>query len=129
PAPSLIALFTRVLLKQDVITVYGRRSKAAMRFTFHKGHARAKFAEICDLAQRAQARIAAEKAALEPLPAAMADVPMPPVEAEAGDTFAEPSPPVEGDAMQSLERIPPPTEAQSPVTSPLAEDLDQADGP
>src|SRR5258706_12175018 len=81
-APFLLALFTRVLLKQDLITVYRRRSKAAMRFTFRKGHARAKFAEICDLAQRAQARIAAEKAALEPQPAAMADVPMPPVEAE-----------------------------------------------
>jgi hypothetical protein len=88
-APFLLALFTRVLLKQDVITVYGRRSKAAMRFTFRKAYARAKFAEICNLAKRTQARVAAEKAAMEPPPAAMADVPMPPVE-DTGVEEAEP---------------------------------------
>ncbi len=97
-APFLLALFTRVLLKQDVITVYGRRSKAAMRFTFRKAYARAKFAEICNLAQRAQARIAAEKAA-----AAMADVPMPPVEAEySGPEETEPPPPTPADDAETV---------------------------
>jgi hypothetical protein len=95
-APFLLALFTRVLLKQDVITVYGRRSKAAMRFTFRKAYARSKFAEICNLARRTQARIAAEKAALEPPPVRMAEVPMPPVEDTTSEEAEPPAePPVE----------------------------------
>ncbi len=97
-APFLLALFTRVLFKRDVITVYGRRSKASMRFTFRKTYARDKFAEICDLARTTQARIAAEKAAMEPAPPSpMAGVPMPPAEgpgtAEAESAPAAPAPP------------------------------------
>src|SRR5262249_11734853 len=60
PAPFILGLATRLLLKQEVIPVYGRRSKAAMRFTFRKTYATEKFVEICDLARRAQEEIAAE---------------------------------------------------------------------
>jgi hypothetical protein len=125
-APFLLALFTRVLLKQDVITVYGRRSKAAMRFTFRKAYARAKFAEICSLARRTQDRIAAEKAALEPPPVAMADVPMPPVE-ETGAALEPPPvqitdvpmPPAEGPGTEiepPAEPPPPQAEAETVAT-------------
>lgn len=77
-APFILGLATRLLLKQDVITVYGRRSKAAMRFTFRKTYALEKFQEICDLARRAQDAIAAEVQAATPPPAATVEYPMPP---------------------------------------------------
>jgi hypothetical protein len=78
-APFILGLATRLLLKQDVITVYGRRSKAAMRFTFRKTYALEKFQEICDLARSAQDAIAAEVRAATPAPV-VAEYPMPPVE-------------------------------------------------
>lgn len=82
-SPFIIAFFVRVMLQQDVITVYGRRSKAAMRFTFRKAFARAKFEEITSLGRRAQARIAAQQRAAERRTAERelpADVPLPPAD-------------------------------------------------
>jgi hypothetical protein len=80
-APFILGLATRLLLKQDVITVYGRRSKAALRFTFRKTYALEKYQEICDLARRAQDQIAAEVQAATTPPAPVAiEYPMPPVE-------------------------------------------------
>lgn len=79
--PFLLALLSRLLLKQEVITIYGRRSKAAMKFTFRKAFAHAKFDEICSLVSQAQERIAAEQQAMEPPPvAAVSEIPMPPIE-------------------------------------------------
>jgi hypothetical protein len=78
--PFLVALFLRTLLKQDVITVYGRRSRAGMRFTFRKTYAQEKFEEICSLARDAQAGVAAQ----QPPPAAPPpEYPMPPAQEDA----------------------------------------------
>lgn len=76
--PFLLALFIRLLVKQEVITVYGRRSRAAMKFTFRQTYAHEKFNEICSLVTEAQERIAAEQRAMEPPPEMLSEVPMPP---------------------------------------------------
>jgi hypothetical protein len=95
--PFLLGLIVRLLLKQDVITIYGRRSKAAMKYTFRKTYARDKFDEICGLVQRAQARVAAELPPPEPPVAAVEDeIPRPPL--------LDPEEPGEGEA--SREEIP-----------------------
>jgi hypothetical protein len=77
-APFLVALFIRLVLKQEVITIYGRRSRAAMKFTFRQTYAHEKFNEICSLVTRAQDRIAAEQPALDRPPEILSAIPMPP---------------------------------------------------
>jgi hypothetical protein len=94
-SPFIVAFFVRLVLRQDVVTVYGRRSKAAMRFTFRKAFARAKFEEITSLGRRAQARIAAQQRAGERHTAERelpSDVPLPPAETQSAD-----EPPAEPD--------------------------------
>jgi hypothetical protein len=78
--PFLLALVIRLVLKVDIITVYGRRSKAAMRFAFRKDYAHAKFDEICTLVARAQERVAAETPAAPAAPVAEEAYPQPPDE-------------------------------------------------
>jgi hypothetical protein len=56
--PFLVAILTRVLLKVDVVTVHGRRSRTAMRWTFRKAKARAAYAMIVARAHDAQRRLA-----------------------------------------------------------------------
>jgi hypothetical protein len=63
--PFLLGIVIRLILKQEVITIYGRRSKAAMRFTFRKTFAHEKFNEICSLVTQAQERIAAERRTMD----------------------------------------------------------------
>lgn len=96
--PFLLALLSRLLLRQEIITIYGRRSKAAMKFTFRKTFAHEKFDEICSLVTQAQERIAAEQRAMEPPPvAAVSEFPMPPeMNADAGASSEEPRPDVMG---------------------------------
>ena len=87
--PFLLGLIVRLLLKQDVLTIYGRRSKAAMKYAFRKTYARDKFEEISGLVQQAQTRVAAESPAAEPAVGEVADeIPRPPqldVEARSDD--------------------------------------------
>lgn len=64
--PFLLAMVLRLVLKVDIVTIFGRRSKAAMKFTFRKGYARRKFEEICSLVAQAQERVAAEAPAPPP---------------------------------------------------------------
>jgi len=64
--PFLLALVTRLVLKVEILTVYGRRSKAAMKVSFRKGYSRRKFEEICALVAQAQERVAAEAARRRP---------------------------------------------------------------
>ncbi len=78
--PFLTAILARLILRQEVITVYGRRSKASMKFTFRKTFAHEKFNEICSLVNQAQERIAAEARAMEPPPQPPSEIPMPPAE-------------------------------------------------
>jgi hypothetical protein len=78
--PFLVAVLARLILRQEVITVYGRRSKAAMKFTFRKTFAHEKFNEICSLVNQSQERVAAEARAMEPPPQQPSEIPMPPAE-------------------------------------------------
>jgi hypothetical protein len=79
-APFLIAAIVRWMFGVDVVTVFGKRSRARMRFTFRKAYARQIYAEISVKAREAQRRLAAEIAAAEPpVQTPPADeVPMPP---------------------------------------------------
>ena len=45
-APFLVAFIVRLVLGVDVVTVWGRRSRARMHFTFRKGRARRLFDEL-----------------------------------------------------------------------------------
>jgi len=46
-APSLIALTVRLIFKVDVISIFGRRSRAAIRFSFRKKRAREVYGRLC----------------------------------------------------------------------------------
>ena len=52
--PSLIALVLRLLSRVDVVTIYGRRSKGRIRFSFRKERAREVYRRICERAAEAQ---------------------------------------------------------------------------
>lgn len=75
-APFAIALFLRLLLKVDVITIYGRRTKACMKFSFRKGFARELYATLVDKIRRRQEQVLAA----QPKPPAPAtpEPPLPP---------------------------------------------------
>lgn len=72
-----MAFATRLLMGRDVITVFGRRSKAVLRFgSFQKQRAREVYGQICAAVRRAQSAFPAA-----PPPAAPSlspDIPMPP---------------------------------------------------
>lgn len=79
-APFLLTALVRVLARVDVVTVFGKRSRAQMRFIFRKAKARRLVEEISAKAREAQQRLADEIRASEPPepPAAIDEVPMPP---------------------------------------------------
>jgi uncharacterized integral membrane protein len=52
--PGILAFLSRLLFGVDVITIFGRRSKAAMRFAFRKKHARNLYGQICAAVRTAQ---------------------------------------------------------------------------
>ncbi|HEU4886547.1 MAG TPA: hypothetical protein VFV49_01580 [Thermoanaerobaculia bacterium] len=45
--PALLAFLTRLFLGVDVVTIFGRRSKANVRFPLRKSRARALYTTIC----------------------------------------------------------------------------------
>ena len=53
-APAAIAFLLRLILRLDVITIYGRRSRARMRFVLRKKRARAVYGQVCAAVRRAQ---------------------------------------------------------------------------
>lgn len=55
-APFTIAFLVRVTLKLDVITIFGRRSTARMRFRFRKQRAREVYGRVCAAVRQAQRR-------------------------------------------------------------------------
>jgi hypothetical protein len=71
--PFLIALIVRLVLKLDFVTVFGRRSKAVMRFAVKKRRAREVYGHICARAREVQR-------SMEPPPAAVPveEQPLPP---------------------------------------------------
>jgi len=79
-APFLLMAIIRIATRVDVVTVFGRRSRAQMRFIFRKGKARRLFEEISAAAREAQQRLADDIRAAEPPEAAVIaeQFPMPP---------------------------------------------------
>jgi hypothetical protein len=54
--PALLAFLIRLLWRVDVITIFGRRSKASLRFSFRKRKARETYGKICAIVRQAQGR-------------------------------------------------------------------------
>lgn len=72
-----IAFAIRLLMGRDVITVFGRRSKAVLRFgSFQKQRARDVYGQICATIRRAQSAFPA--APPPDAPALPPEIPMPP---------------------------------------------------
>jgi len=65
-AAALVFGVTRLLTQVDVVTVFGRRSKAAIRYPYRKAYARQVYNEICANVAAAQRRLAREVAANAP---------------------------------------------------------------
>lgn len=61
-APCVVAFFLRLLLKVDVITVFGKRTKATMRFGFRKGRARSIYDDLTAKIRARQAKALSEQA-------------------------------------------------------------------
>ena len=84
-APPLAALGLRLALGVDVVTVFGRRTKAEIPFWFRKGRGREVFRLVCRLARERQERAARElllgrRSAAPPLPPGLAAPPSGPSE-------------------------------------------------
>lgn len=60
--PTFIAAVLRLILGVDVVTVFGRRSKAAARFAFRKAKARALYEHLCATVASVQQALAEEYA-------------------------------------------------------------------
>jgi hypothetical protein len=50
----LVYGFARIKVKESIITVFGRRSKARIRFTMRRARARRLYEEICEMVRAAQ---------------------------------------------------------------------------
>ncbi len=67
--PFAVAFFLRVLLKVDVITVYGKRTKATIRFGFRKGRARSIYDDLTASIRARQAKAVVQPPPPPPPPA------------------------------------------------------------
>ena len=67
-AAALLLGLIRLATQVDVVTVFGRRSKASVRFPYRKSYARKIYNEICANTAAAQRKVAHEIAANEPPP-------------------------------------------------------------
>jgi hypothetical protein len=77
--PALLALALRLALGLDVVTVYGRRTRAKLHFWLRKSRGRETFRLVCRLARERQQRVARERAKAAPPP------PTPPDSARGGE--------------------------------------------
>jgi hypothetical protein len=66
-APSIILILLRAIFQVDVISVYGRRSRAQVRFLFRKKRARELYGRICARARQIQRQIEAENGGADAL--------------------------------------------------------------
>ena len=78
-ALALILGIARVLTQVDVVTIFGRRSKATLRYPYRKAYARRIYNETCANAAAAQRKLAHEIAANEPPPDATPAEELPPM--------------------------------------------------
>jgi len=76
--PFALPLALRLLLRVDVVTVYGRRTKAEMQFWFRKAQARQVYQQVCRLARERQQRLRNAPAPRRPAPPPPPPAPMPP---------------------------------------------------
>jgi hypothetical protein len=74
----LVMFVTRLIVRVDVITVYGKRSKVTVRYQFRKAKAREAYGSICAAARNAQ-RVRPATFPGSPAPPLPADVPLPPL--------------------------------------------------
>jgi hypothetical protein len=77
-APSFLAFVVRLAIGRDVVTVFGRRSRAVLRFgVFGSQRAREVYGQICAAVRRAQSirPVTSPGSVARPLPP---DVPLPP---------------------------------------------------
>ena len=77
--PSLALILARVALKVDVVTVFGRRSKATIRFPWRKRRAREAYGRICSRVRQVQQQVGAENPEAEVAPQAAPPTEMPPL--------------------------------------------------
>lgn len=63
--PSLVLIMVRLARQVDVISVFGRRSKAVIRFPYRKRRARETYGHLCARARQIQEQIASENAGYE----------------------------------------------------------------
>jgi len=75
--PFAVAFFLRILLKVDIITVYGKRTKASIRFGFRKARARMIYNDLAAKIRARQSKALAEQPP-PPAPAAPELPPSPP---------------------------------------------------
>ena len=75
--PALIGFSLRLMFRLDVITVFGKRTKASIRFRLRKKRAREVYAQIVAAVRAAQSRMARE-IATETQPVIAEPPPMPP---------------------------------------------------
>jgi hypothetical protein len=78
--PFALALFLRLLLKLDVVTVFGLRTKAAVAFWFGKDEARRVYQQLTRLARERQQRVRAAQPVRRPPPPLPNLPPPPPLE-------------------------------------------------
>jgi hypothetical protein len=64
--PALVALVWRLLRGVDVVTVFGKRTRAALRFPLRRARAREVFRLVCRLAREAQATRGGARASPRP---------------------------------------------------------------
>jgi hypothetical protein len=60
--PPLLALAFRLVLGLDVVTVFGRRTRATVHFSVRKARAREVYLLLCRMARERQARLTRERA-------------------------------------------------------------------
>lgn len=91
-APLLIVIILHLILKNDFITVYGRRTMARMRFSIRKGRARQVYQELVAKVRAHQAALAAAQPK-PPAPSGPELPPGPPPSAASPLPNVEPQPP------------------------------------
>ena len=64
-APSIVLILLRAIFQVDVISIYGRRSRAQVRFLFQKKRARELYGRICARARQVQRQIEIENGAAD----------------------------------------------------------------
>ena len=75
-APPFFAFLLRLAMGRAVVTVWGRRSRAVLRFgVFSSGKARAVYGQLCSAVRRAQSSVSVPES---PAPLLPEDVPLPP---------------------------------------------------